>query len=47
MSAIDIQKTLIRFEKGKPPKRTGRDTDTYAQRREHLKSIMSPIEPIG
>jgi hypothetical protein len=45
MSSIDIQETLMRFGQGKPPKITGRDMDTYSQREEYLKSIMSPIEP--
>lgn len=45
ISAIDIQETLIRHEKGKPPKKTARDMDTYAQRAEYLKTIMSPIDP--
>lgn len=45
LSAIDIQETLIRFEQGKPQKRTGRDMDTYSQREEYLKTIMGPIDP--
>ena len=45
MNAIDIQKTLIRFEQGKPQKRTSRDLDTFDQRKEYLKKIMGPIEP--
>jgi hypothetical protein len=45
ISAIDIQETLIRFEQGKPPKKTARDMDTYEQRQEYLESIIGPIEP--
>jgi len=45
ISAIDIQETLIRFEEGKPPKKTGRDMETYEQRQEYLETIMGPIEP--
>jgi hypothetical protein len=45
ISAIDIQETLIRFEQGKPPKKTGRDTETYEQREQHLKTAISPTEP--
>ena len=45
MSAIDLQETLIRFEQGKPQKKTGRDMDTYSQREEYLKSNMGPIDP--
>ena len=44
-SAIDIQDTLIRFEQGKPQKKTGRDMETYRKREEHLKTIMGPIKP--
>jgi hypothetical protein len=45
ISAIDIQETLIRHKQGKPPKRTGRDLDTYTRREEYLKTIMGPIKP--
>lgn len=45
ISAIDVQETLIRFEQGKPQKKRARDMDTYSQRKEHLKTIMGPINP--
>lgn len=45
ISAIDIKETLIRFEEGKPPKKTGRDIETYEQRQEYLETIMGPVEP--
>jgi len=45
MSAIDIQETLTRFEQSKPPKKTGRDMETYEQRHENLETIMDPSEP--
>ena len=45
ISAIDIHETLIRHEKGEPPKKTARDMDTYAQRAEYLKAMMDPIDP--
>jgi hypothetical protein len=45
ISAIDIQETLIAHEQGRPQKRMHRDLDSYDQREEYLKKIMSPIEP--
>jgi hypothetical protein len=44
-AAIEIQETLIAFERGTQQKRTSRDLDTYSQREEYLKAIMSPIKP--
>ena len=45
INAIDIQESLIKFEQGKPQRKTARDMDTYDQRKEYLKTIMGPIEP--
>jgi hypothetical protein len=46
MSAIDIQETLIWHKQGKPSKRTGRNLDTYTQRKKHLKASMGPIKRV-
>lgn len=45
MSAIGIQETLIRYERGLPQKETSRDYDTFEQREEYLKTIMGDIKP--
>ena len=44
VSHIDILESLIAHERGVPPKVTGRDMDTYDQRREFLTEAGQPLE---
>jgi hypothetical protein len=44
VSHIDILESLIAHELGMPPKVTGRDMDTYDQRRKFLNDVGQPVE---
>jgi hypothetical protein len=44
-AAIEVQEALMAFERGAQHIRTSCHSDTYSQREEYLKAIMSPIEP--